>query len=112
VHHFASRYYAARGLLSEQSRVYRREVRQAKARARIAQTADAGANAAAAADAGDPFAEDEEESETDLHGEGRDAEGGERKGSPLESVLDMYKAFDGSALMAIGTPRLYITSCA
>ncbi|KAH9964197.1 hypothetical protein BC827DRAFT_56656 [Russula dissimulans] len=72
----------------------------------IAQTADsstdAAAAAAAAADAEDLFAEDEEESENDLRREDRDAEGGERKGSPSESVLDMYKAFDGSALMAIG----------
>jgi len=97
VHHFASWYYAARGLLSDQS-VFRREVRRGKTM--IAQTADSGTDAAA--DADDLFAEDEEESESDSRREDRDAEGGERKGSPSESVLDMYRAFDGSALMAIG----------
>jgi hypothetical protein len=33
-----------------------------------------------------------------------DTEGVEGNGAPPESVPDMYKAFDGSALMAIGTP--------
>jgi len=102
VHYFASQYYAARGLLSDQSRVYRRKVGQGKARARNSQTADPGTNSAAAADADDLFAEDEEENETDLRRGDHDAKGGEPKGSPSESVLHMYKAFDGSALMAIG----------
>lgn len=103
MHYFASRYYAAQGLLSDRSRIYRREQRQRKAR--VVQEAPLGAEA----EADDLFAEDEEDSEygfgrDDQYDEGvvRGREKGEENTSP-ESLPDMYKAFDGSALMAIGT---------
>ncbi|KAI0295000.1 hypothetical protein BC826DRAFT_1104466 [Russula brevipes] len=111
VHHFTSHYYAARGLLSDQSRRSRRESRQRKAR--VVRAADS--DAEAEPDADDLFAEDEEEEGAgdyyfgmgDGHGheEGivTDTERVEGNGAPPESVSDMYKAFDGSALMAIGT---------
>jgi hypothetical protein len=61
--------------------------------------------------ADDLFAEDVEDSENAIGGEDRckegtvkDREEGEGKCSPSESVPDMYRALDGSALMAIGTP--------
>jgi len=63
-----------------------------------------------AADADDLFAENEEESETNLRREDRYADGGEWKGLSSESVLDMYKAFDGSALMAIKYTSMLLES--
>jgi hypothetical protein len=106
VHYFASQYYAARGLLSDRSRMYRRELRQRKARVGAIQAADSGEEVDAAAD--DLFAEDEDD-ESASEKEDRceksilkDQEMNEGEGSPTKSVPDMYKAFDGSALMAIG----------
>ncbi|KAI0003804.1 hypothetical protein BJV74DRAFT_881612 [Russula compacta] len=100
---FVRRYYAAQGLLSDRSRVYRREQRQRKAR--VVQAAPLGAEA----EADDLFVEDEEDSE---NGSGRDdqyeegvvkgREKGEEESTSPKSLPDMYKAFDGSALMAIG----------
>ncbi|KAI9507801.1 hypothetical protein F5148DRAFT_66457 [Russula earlei] len=91
VHHSASQYYATRGLLS---RAYRH------GRAKLAQAADS------IADADDPLAEGVRQGGNKLwnaEGVTKDKEfsSGKRQTSP-ESVLDMYKAFDGSALIAIG----------
>jgi hypothetical protein len=101
VHYFASRYYAARGLLSDRARIYRRE-RGRRRKARDIQTTDA--------DADDLFAEGEADAETFVFAEERFEEdivqvrlGGEGKGPCSENAPDMYKALDGSALMAIGT---------
>jgi hypothetical protein len=113
VHHFASQYYSARGLLTDRSREYRREVGQRFAKRVLAQAAAGGvayagpgANADTAGD--DPFTEDEEDDEIDYERE--DDEGvakgrgvGKGKGTPEEHVQNMYRAFDGRALMAIGT---------
>jgi len=111
VHHFASQYYSARGLLTDRSREYRREVRQRKSRDVLAQAAAAGvacADADANSTADDPPSGDEEE-EIDFGQEVRHHEGvvkdsgvDKGKGTPSESVPDMYRAFDGPALMAIG----------
>lgn len=57
--------------------------------------------------ADDLFAEDVEDSENEdrcKEGTVKDREKGEGKCSPSENVPDMYRALDGSALMAIGTP--------
>jgi hypothetical protein len=111
VHYFASQYYAARGLLSDRSRMHRHELRQRKARVGDVQAADSGAEVDA--DADDLFAEDEDDenaSEKEDRCEKSILKGQERskgEGSLTKSVPDMYKAFDGSALMAIGTPHLY-----
>ena len=112
VHYFASQYYSARGLLSDQSRMYRREVRHWKARVSVAMDsrAEVGANAdvdddaCADADDDDLSAEDVEDSEGVSGNVKVDREGGDGKGSTTESIPDMYNALDGSALMAIGTP--------
>src|SRR5579863_3964887 len=104
VNHFASQYYSARGLLTDRSREYRREVRQRKAMRVLAQ-----APAAAAGDAGpeanadavgddDTFTGDEEDDGIDYeearHDEGVAKGRGlvEGKGAPSESVPDMYRA--------------------
>lgn len=111
MHYSASQYYAARGLLSDQSRMYRRELRQRKARDRGVQAANSGAEVDT--DADDLFAEDEDDedaSHREDHYEKSVLKGQERsegEGSLAKSVPEMYKAFDGSALMAIGTPHLY-----
>jgi 5-hydroxyisourate hydrolase-like protein (transthyretin family) len=63
-------------------------------------------------DADDLFAEDEDDenaSEKEDRCEKSILKGQERsegEGSLTKSVPDMYKAFDGSGLMAIGTPHL------
>jgi hypothetical protein len=90
--------------------MYRREVRQRKARVGAVQEADSGAEVDT--DADDLFAEedgDENASGTEERCEKSILKGqemNEGEGSLTKSVPDMYKAFDGSALMAIGTPHL------
>ena len=112
IHYFASQYYASRGLLSDRSHIYRRELRQGKARAGDVQ-ADSGAEEVDT-DADDLSVEDEDDenfSEKEDHCEKGVLKGQERsegEASPAKSVVpDMYKAFDGSALMAIGTPLVH-----
>ncbi|KAI9510575.1 hypothetical protein F5148DRAFT_1178266, partial [Russula earlei] len=102
IHHFTSQYYAARGLLFHQSRAYRREVRQG--RARVAQAADS------VADADNPLAEGVGQGGNELWNDeditkNKEFSSGKCRTFP-ESNLDMYKAFDGSALIAIGMPRI------
>jgi len=113
VHYFASQYYAARGLLSDRSRKYRREVRrQRKAGHALAAVGDAG-EVGANGDGDDLFTEGWEDYE-DNSGKDDPCEGGlaknrgwhDERGAPSESVPDMYRALDGSALMAIGTSTL------
>jgi hypothetical protein len=91
--------------------MYRREVRQRKAGVGPVQAADSGEEVDM--DVDDLFAEDEDDeyaSETEDRCEKsifKAQEGNEGESSSAKSVSDMYKAFDGSALMAIGTPHLY-----
>ena len=114
VHYFASQYYAARGLLSDRSRKYRREVRQAG----HVLAAAGGAGEAVTGDDGDDLSTEGEEDHEDS-GKDDPCEGGlarnrrwdEGKGAPSESVPDMYRAFDGSALMAIGTSIVLLADC-
>jgi hypothetical protein len=86
--------------------MYRRELRQRKVGA--VQAADSSAEVDT--DADDLFAEDEDDenaSEKEDRCEKSILKGQERSEgelSPTKSVPDMYKAFEGSALMAIGTP--------
>jgi hypothetical protein len=100
VHYFTSRYYAARGLLSDRARIYRRE-RGRRRKARDIETTDA--------DADDLFAEGEADAENFVFAEERFEEDivqdrlvSEGKGPSPKNAPDMYKALDGSALMAIG----------
>jgi hypothetical protein len=91
--------------------MYRRKLRQNKAKAGVVQTTDSGAEVDA--DADDHLAEDDEDSENENASgrEDRHIVKGRKSSSPEESAPDMYKALDGSALMAIGTPffrRFYI----
>ena len=92
--------------------MYRRELRQRKARVGAVQAADSGEDADVDADV--LFTEDEDDenaSEEEGRCEKSILKGQERskgQGSPTKSVPEMYKAFDGSALMAIGTPHLHM----
>jgi hypothetical protein len=92
--------------------MYRRELRQRKAGVEDVQAADSGAEEVDT-DADDLFAEDEDDedsSEKEDRCEKSVLKGQERsegEDSPTKSVPDMYKAFDGSALMAIGTPHVH-----
>jgi hypothetical protein len=87
--------------LSNQSRIYNREKRRRR-KARDVQAADEDADDLFAEDEGDSEKNDfrEECNEEDIVNDGL---GSERKRG---NIPDMYKALDGSALMAIGTPRL------
>ena len=92
--------------------MHRHELRQRNPRVGDVQAADSGADTGT----DNLFVEDEDDDDDDdenasekedrceksvLEGQGRR----EGEGSPAKSVPDMYKAFDGSALMAIGMPR-------
>lgn len=110
MHYFASQYYTAQGLLSDRSRIYRRKARGGAALATNSD-ADVGVDADMNVGTDDLFAEDVEDSENAIGGDDcckestvKDREAGEGKCLPSESVPDMYRALDGSALMAIGTP--------
>ena len=107
VHYFASQYYAAQGLMSNRSRKYRDEVRQRNAR-HVQGAAEAGTDADADAEDEDEEDFEEDSGKEDLREEevvkGRGKNEG--KGATPESVPDMYKALDGSALVAIGTSIL------
>lgn len=91
--------------------MYRRELRQRKARVGAVQPADSGAEVDT--DADDLFAEDEDDENASGKEERceksilKGQEMNEGEGSSTKSVPDMYKALDGSALMAIGTPHLH-----
>ena len=91
--------------------MYRREGRQRKAKVGAIQAADSEEEVNTTAD--DLFVEDEDDesaSEKEDSCEKRilkDQERSEGEGPPAKNVPDMYKAFDGSALMAIGAPHLH-----
>lgn len=111
MHYFASQYYAGRSLLSDRPRMYRREVRQRKAGVGPVRAVDSGEEVDM--DADDLFAEDEDDEDASEKEDRceksifKGQEGNEGDSSSTKSVPDMYKAFDGSALMAIGTPHLH-----
>lgn len=87
--------------------MYRRELRQRKSRVGAAPAADS--RAEVDTDADDLFAEDEDDESASNEGDLceksilKSQERSEGEGSLAKGVPDMYKAFDGSALMAIGT---------
>jgi len=103
VHYFASQYYAARGLMSNRSRKYGDEVRQWNPR-HVQGAAEAGTDADADAEDEDEDDYEDDSGKENLREEGvvKDRGKNEGKGATLESVPGMYKALDGSALVAIG----------
>jgi len=96
VNYFACQYYAARGLLLDQSRFDRcgEEQRKAKDQQKVRTSGSGdGPFVADGEDCGSAKREDLHERESTE----REEEGASSKGPP-----DMYKALDGSALVAIG----------
>ncbi|KAL6307048.1 hypothetical protein BKA93DRAFT_747802 [Sparassis latifolia] len=110
IHHFASTYYTAAGQLYDASREARRE----KRRRRLARAA--AGNLADEHDHSDAEEDDEQENEnSDSGNEDGDEEGSDTEQEPDDSAhmrwrthklltarKDMYKIFDGSALMVLG----------
>ncbi|KAI0275307.1 hypothetical protein BC834DRAFT_965707 [Gloeopeniophorella convolvens] len=94
IHYFASEYYTAHGMLSDRSRIYRREKKELRSKAAFA----------ADEEDDDLFAEGEQDSEDGESGEDEvhSKQDDKDKGDSPDIMPDMYKAFDGSALMAIG----------
>jgi hypothetical protein len=109
IHHFASCYYRERGQLFDSSRNYRGKKKQRRKQSQnnihsLATGASQWQNIGSEdddwideeVDEEEEVAEDLEDEDVDMAGE----DGG--KGPHTDSRKDMYKAFDGSALMAIG----------
>ncbi|KAI1795002.1 hypothetical protein LXA43DRAFT_1080308 [Ganoderma leucocontextum] len=117
LHYFASTYYTAMGQLYDASREFRKE-RKIRRAQKLKKTGAASSSdpQPAGKDVNDPqdssgeedieFSEDEEEEEeADKEGEEDDKRMKRRKTRPTASrhvAKDMYKLFDGSALMALG----------
>lgn len=93
IHHFASAYYSSQGQLFNASAEVWQERKERKARRLQRQNEGK---------------ESEEEEDTDDEEDGATMRGsakGKGKDSKKEIRRDMYKKFDGTALMAIGTSR-------
>lgn len=110
IHHFASRYYQEKGVLSDRSKGYRDERKTRRSKSSVSNIHDQATSKPALwtrdssldADDDDQW-EDEKDELGDKEGEWEDdeMEDGENA-SRNEEHKDMYKALDGSALVAIG----------
>ncbi|KAF9236198.1 hypothetical protein BU15DRAFT_77171 [Melanogaster broomeanus] len=105
IHHFASCYYRERGQLFDSSRSYRgkKKLRRRQSQNNIHVLAAAASHQQNINFEDDDWIDEEEEAAEDLD-EDDDMAGEDsgREGPQTDSRKDMYKAFDGSALMAIG----------
>lgn len=109
IHHFASRYYQERGVLSDRSKGYRDERKAQRSKKSVSNIHDQTTSHPALwtrdssleADDDDDQLEDEKDEPGDEEDEWEDEEDGENA-SRNEEHKDMYKALDGSALVAIG----------
>jgi len=110
IHHFASRYYQEKGVLSDKSRDYRDERkarRSKKSEANIHyQTTIKPAlwtrHSSLDGDGEEQYEGDEDEWEDEDENQTEDAEERENPSRQEQHSKDMYKALDGSALVAIG----------
>ncbi|KAL4081380.1 hypothetical protein V8B97DRAFT_17095 [Scleroderma yunnanense] len=99
IHHFASCYYRERGQLSDSDRSYREEKKKRRHSIHVL-AANKTTRESPVTDEGDEWEdEDEECGGNDDKGDG---DGGQGTSQDDLDIKDMYKAFDGSALMAIG----------
>lgn len=107
IHHFASRYYQEKGVLSNRSRGYRDERKTRRSKECVSNVHDQTTNKTAlwtrdsSLDADDDQREDEK-NELEDEDEWEDEEDDGENASRNEEHKDMYKALDGSALVAIG----------
>ncbi|KAG1752384.1 uncharacterized protein EDB91DRAFT_513116 [Suillus paluster] len=115
IHHFASRYYQEQGVLSDRSRGFRdeRKTRRSKksainihdqtTRKPALWTRDSSLDAEDDEDEWEDEEDEREDGEDEWEDEDEDMEDGENPSRNDENVKkDMYKALDGSALVAIG----------
>ena len=96
MNYFACQYYAAQGLLLDRSRVYNREKEQRTAKDRQKVRSSGSGGDTSVADGEDGGSVNREYLHESVYPE-REGAGASSKGVP-----DMYKALDGSALVAIG----------
>ncbi|KAG2073649.1 hypothetical protein BDR04DRAFT_1094605 [Suillus decipiens] len=107
IHHFASRYYQEKGVLSNRSRGYRDERKTRRSKGSVSNVHDQTTNKPAlwtrdsSLDADDDQREDEK-NELEDEDEWEDEDDDDENASRNEEHKDMYKALDGSALVAIG----------
>ncbi|KAG2138084.1 uncharacterized protein EDB93DRAFT_1166012 [Suillus bovinus] len=109
IHHFASRYYQEKGVLSDLSRGYRDERKTQRSKSSASNIHDQTTRKPALwtrdssldADDDDQW-EDEKDELEDEGDEWEDEEDDGENASHNEEHKDMYKALDGSALVAIG----------
>ncbi|KAG2751261.1 hypothetical protein P692DRAFT_20727173 [Suillus brevipes Sb2] len=109
IHHFASRYYQEKGVLSDRSRGHRDERKIRRCKSSVSNIHDQTTRKPALwtrdssldVDNDDQW-EDEKHQLGDEEDEWEDEEGDGENASRNEEHKDMYKALDGSALVAIG----------
>lgn len=109
IHHFASRYYQEKGVLSDRSRGHRDERKIRRCKSSVSNIHDQTTRKPALwtrdssldVDNDDQW-EDEKHQLRDEEDEWEDEEGDGENASRNEEHKDMYKALDGSALVAIG----------
>lgn len=109
IHHFASRYYQEKGVLSDRSRGYRDERKIRRCKSSVSNIHDQTTRKPALwtrdssldVDNDDQW-ENEKHQLGDDEDEWEDEEGDGENASRNEEHKDMYKALDGSALVAIG----------
>ncbi|KAG1833285.1 hypothetical protein F4604DRAFT_881980 [Suillus subluteus] len=109
IHYFATRYYQEKGVLSNRSRGHRDERKTRRSKISVSNIHDQTTSKPAPwtrgssldADDDDQW-EDEKDEPGDEEDEWEDEEDDGENASPSEEHKDMYKALDGSALVAIG----------
>jgi hypothetical protein len=108
IHHFASRYYQEKGVLSNRSRGYRDERKTRRSKRSVSNVHDQTTSKPApwtrdsSLDADDDDQWEDEKDELGDEEEWEDEEDDGENVSRSEEHKDMYKALDGSALVAIG----------
>ena len=101
IHHFTACYYRERGLLSDCNRLYRKAKKNGRHDVHTL-SADTPKGVPLGTDQEDMWEDEEQESsDDDTEGDERDVFGGGTS-SDDPVMKSMYKAFDGSALVAIG----------
>lgn len=112
IHYFASEHYAANGLLFDASREFRKERQVRKMQKLRKRTLKKMRRRDAESEDDKRSGESDEGSDSDNSSSGEEEPSNDQKklqrGAPRKGKApsrDMYRAFDGSALMAIGKPK-------
>ncbi|KAF8484423.1 hypothetical protein JB92DRAFT_1567549 [Gautieria morchelliformis] len=106
IHHFASQYYGSRGELFDSAGVYRKVKRENRQRRMLQAAESRSKNPETSQDEGE-IDEEGKRADNDSSKEMSPTSKSQRKRKGKEKAMstqkDMYKAFDGSALLCIGT---------